>query len=371
MFDLYALIVPSFTIHLGNIKRSNIDLTLLFTFLMSFLLVSLLVVVSTAIYLYFYGPKLPEDIDRTIDGIFQSDLPEFLKGETGYIYPENTSVWYESIGKGGSTKGAILLFMGIANDAFGWPQEFIDRLVGSGYQVIRYDYRGTGMSDWMPDWKRSPYSLTDLALDAKQILEVLQITKAHLVGVSMGGMIAQEFAIHFPQKALTLTSIMSSGNILDKNTKGLSMKIIFDLIKIGLKYGIFPTERQIIKMHIAARIILRGDADYRIDVKGIAEQVLYNLRKRNGYNPHVSAQHKEAVRRSGSRYERLKQLKIPSLVIHGKNDPFIPIDHSKKLASVLSNTKTKWFANMGHDIPFSLYDALIAELINNFERNPN
>ena len=332
-------------------------------------IVAVLVIVSTA--LYFSGPQLPDSIDETIDGVLQSDLPEFLKGNTGYIYPENTAVWYESIGQNSSNKGVVLLFMGIANDALGWPQGFIDLLVESGYQVIRYDYRGTGMSDWISDWEQSPYSLTDLALDAKLILDTLKIKKAHLVGVSMGGMAAQEFAIHFPQRTLTLTSIMSSGNIVDKDIKGISREIIFDLIKIGLKYGIFPTERNTIKMHIAARMILRGEADYRIDVKGTAEQVLYNLRKRNGYNPHVSGQHEEAVRRSGSRYEQLKKLRIPSLVIHGQNDPFVPIDHSKKLASVLSNTQTKWFANMGHDIPPSLYDSLIAELIKNFEKNPN
>jgi pimeloyl-ACP methyl ester carboxylesterase len=332
-------------------------------------IVAILVIVSTAIY--FSDPQLPEDIERTIDGVLQNDLPEFLKGETGYVYPENTSIWYESIGKNTFTKGAILLFMGIANDAFGWPQGFIDLLVDSGYQIIRYDYRGTGMSDWMPDWKQHPYSITDLALDAKLILDTLHIEKAHLVGVSMGGMVAQEFAIHFPQRTLTLTSIMSSGNIVDKDIKGISKEIAFDLIKIGLKYGIFSSERNTIKMHIAARIILRGEADYMIDVKGTAEQVLYNLRKRNGYNLHVSGQHEEAVHRSGPRYEQLKKLEIPSLVIHGQNDPLLPIDHSKKLASVLSNAKTKWFANMGHDIPSSLYDSLIAELIKNFERNPN
>jgi pimeloyl-ACP methyl ester carboxylesterase len=332
-------------------------------------IVALLVIVSTAIY--FSGPQLPEDIDGTIDAVLQSDLPEFQKGETGYVYPENTSVWYESIGKNTSTKGAVLLFMGIANDAFGWPQGFIDLLVDSGYQVIRYDYRGTGMSDWMPNWKQSPYSLKDLALDAKLVLDTLNIEKAHLVGVSMGGMVAQEFAIHFPQRTLTLTSIMSSGNIMGKDIKEISKKIVFDLIKTGLKYGIFPTEKNTIKMHIAARIILRGKADYTIDVKGTAEQILYNLRKRNGYNPHVSGQNKEAVRRSGSHYEQLKKLRIPSLVIHGENDPFIPIDHGKKLASVLSNSKTKWFINMGHDIPPSLYDPLIAELIKNFKRNPS
>jgi pimeloyl-ACP methyl ester carboxylesterase len=163
---------------------------------------------------------------------------------------------------------------------------------------------------------------------------------------------------------------MSSGDILDDRIKAISTRITFDLIRIGLKYGIFPTERNVIKMHIAARLILRGKADYRIDTKRIAEQVLYNLRKRNGYNPRVSRQHEEAVRRSGSRYEKLKSLKIPSLVIHGRDDPFVPIEHSLKLASVLSNVRTKWFANMGHDIPPGMYSPLVAELIKNYERNP-
>ena len=332
------------------------------------LLVAVLVIVTAAIYLS--GPKLPEGTEATIDSVLHSELPEFLKGETGYVYPENTSVWFESIGGNRPSKGAVMLFMGIANDAFGWPQGFIDLLVESGYQVIRYDYRGTGMSDWMPDWEKSPYSLKDLASDAKLILDKLNIDKVHLVGVSMGGMVAQEFAIHFPERTLTLANIMSSGDILDDRIKAISTRITFDLIRIGLKYGIFPTERNVIKMHIAARLILRGKADYRIDTKRIAEQVLYNLRKRNGYNPRVSRQHEEAVRRSGSRYEKLKSLKIPSLVIHGRDDPFVPIEHSLKLASVLSNVRTKWFANMGHDIPPGMYSPLVAELIKNYERNP-
>lgn len=332
-------------------------------------LVAILAIISAAIY--FSGPRLPEDIDETIDDVLLSDLPEFLKGETGYLRSGEISVWYESIGDQASTKGTVLLFMGIANDALGWPQGFIDRLVDAGYQVIRYDYRGTGMSDWLPDWKKAPYALADLAGDAKLILDKLNIGKAHLVGVSMGGMVAQEFAIQFPQRALTLTSIMSSGNILDEDIKAISKKITFGLIKIAIKYGLFATERRLIKMVVAARVILRGDADYRIDLKGTAQQVLYNLRKRKGYNRRASAQHQEAVRRSGSRYERLKDLTLPSLVIHGENDPFVPIAHSQKLASVLPNAKTRWLENMGHDLPPGLYDTLISELVNNFERNPN
>jgi proline iminopeptidase len=223
----------------------------------------------------------------------------------------------------------------------------------------------------MPDWKKTPYALGDLARDAKLILDKLNIKKAHLVGVSMGGMVAQEFAIQFPQRALTLTSIMSSGNILDEDVEAISSKITFDLIKIAIKYGIFASEENLIKMVVAARVILRGDADYRIDVKGTAQQVLYNLRKRKGFNPHASTQHQAAVRRSGSRYERLQQLNIPSLVVHGEKDPFVPIAHSRKLASVLPNAKTRWFANMGHDFPPETHGALVDELIGNFERHPN
>ncbi|MBD3225517.1 MAG: alpha/beta fold hydrolase [Caldithrix sp.] len=333
------------------------------------LFIATLVIIGGAV-LYFSGPQLPKNSDETIDNVLQTDLPELIKGKTGYVYPENSSVWFESINPRSEDNGAVLLFMGIANDAFGWPQGFIDLLVDSGYQVIRYDYRGTGMSDWMPEWEKSPYSLSDLASDAKLILDTLNIEKAHLVGASMGGMVAQEFAIHFPYRALTLANMMSSGNILDENLEGISRDITFDLIKIGLKYGIFPSERNIIKMHIAARTILKGDAEYKINIKEIAEQVLYNQRNRNGYNPHVSGQHEKAVRLSGSRYEELKKLEIPSLVIHGLNDPFVPIAHSKKLASILPNAKTKWFMNMGHDIPPSLYDSLATELIKNFKRNP-
>lgn len=327
--------------------------------------------IITIIALYFSGPQLPGDIEEKIEEVLKSDLPELVKGKTGYVYPENTKVWYESIDPAGSSQGSVLLFMGIANDALGWPQGFVDSLVEAGYQVIRYDYRGTGMSDWMPKWKQSPYSLKDLAEDATLILDTLKIEKAHLIGISMGGMVAQEFAIHYPERTLTLASLMSSGDIADKAIGGISKSITYDLIKIGLKYGILSTERNIIKMNIAARIILRGTSHYSIDIMGSARQVLYSLRKRNGYNPRVSSQHEEAVQRSGSRYEALKDLKVPALIIHGINDPFVSIEHSKKLASVLPDAKTRWIEDIGHDIPPTLHKSLIAEMIDNFKRRPN
>ena len=136
-------------------------------------------------------------------------MPNFVKGQTGYAVNNGTKIWYESILPTDTNKGAILLFMGISNDALGWPQPFIDNLVNSGYQVIRYDYRGTGLSSCVENWEEQPYSLTDLANDGKVILDSLKIEKVNLLGVSLGGMVAQEFAINFPERTSTLTSLMS------------------------------------------------------------------------------------------------------------------------------------------------------------------
>jgi predicted alpha/beta-fold hydrolase len=195
----------------------------LFFKLLKILGITLLILLAGIIILIFFtGPKLPDNTDTIIDNIINSELPEFVKGKSGYVVSDNNKIWYESIVPEDSNKGAILLFMGMATDALGWPQTFIDKFVDSGYQVIRYDYRGTGLSDWIEDWQQKPYSIADLAKDAKTILDTLKISKAHLVGLSLGGMVAQEFAIENPDRTLTLTSIMSSGNIADKDLPKVS-----------------------------------------------------------------------------------------------------------------------------------------------------
>jgi len=318
------------------------------------------------ILIFFTGPKLPENADSIIDQVLDSTIPELVKGKSGYIVSDHTKIWYESVMPKNTNKGAVLLFMGISNDALGWPQKFIDKFVENGYQVIRFDYRGTGFSDWVENWEEKPYALADLATDAKIILDTLKIKKVHLVGVSLGGMVAQEFAIKYTDRTKTLTSIMSSGNITDPELPQISKRVVFDLVKTAIKYGIISNEKNTIKLQLAARTILRGNAHYPINVKDISGQILYNLRKRNGYNLNASSQHHEATYRSGSRYDQLKELKLPVLIIHGINDPFIPIEHSKKLAKIIPHSKTKWFENMGHDIQPVHMEAISQEIILNF-----
>jgi pimeloyl-ACP methyl ester carboxylesterase len=332
-------------------------------------LVLLVLILSLVTYIYVSVPALPEGGSEVVEEVLKNPVPEVIRGTTGYALNKGVKVWYERVPAKDSTKGSILLIMGIATDAFGWPHKFMDLLADSGYQVIRFDHRGTGMSDWMENWnKANAYSLLDMAEDGIAVLDTLGIPKAHVVGLSMGGMIAQEMAIHHPERVATLTSVMSSGYIEDPDLPKISSAVAFQLVRAGLKYGIVGGERNMLKLNIATRVILRGKADYEINMKSICEDALYNIRKRRGYNPMVSFQHQQAVKLSGSRYDGLKHLNIPTLVIHGKADPFIPIEHGKKCASIIPHADTCWLDGLAHDIPDVFADTLTKKIRMDFRR---
>jgi pimeloyl-ACP methyl ester carboxylesterase len=331
-------------------------------------LVFVLLIIGITAYLYLSGPSLPANTDEIITHLLQSPLPEMVGGHTGYAKSGDINIWYESIEPEDASRGAILLFMGISNDAMAWPPKFLDALTNAGYQVIRYDYRGTGMSDWVEDWDhKNPYLLEDMANDGLAVLDTLGIEKAHMVGISMGGMVAQQMTIDHPGRVLSLTSVMSSGYIVDPDLPPISTSIVQQLVMASIKYGVISSERNTIKLHIASRLILMGDASYEINVKTIAEQVLYNLRKRKGYNPEASAQHNAAVFASGSRYVELQTIKAPTLIIHGQSDPFIPIGHGLKCAELIPNADTLWVEGMGHDIPDVFVETVVEKMIINFQ----
>lgn len=337
--------------------------------LLTIALVIILVVGSLGIYILQSGPPFPPNTDEIINQVMRSELPEIINGRTGYAESGDVSIWYEIIEPETPPKGSIILLAGIGSDSIGWPPKFLDALVDAGYQVIRYDQRGTGMSDWIEDWDRkSPYSLDKMAIDGIAVLDALDIQEAHVIGVSMGGMVAQQMVINHPDRVLSLTSIMSSGSIDDPNLPPISTDIAQELIKVGLKYGLIKTERNTIKLHIASRMILMGDSSYALDVKTIAEQVLYTLRKRKGYNAQVSPQHQAAVLASGSRYDKLLSLDKPTLIVHGKSDPFIPHEHGEKCAAIIPNADTLWIDGMGHDLPDAYVDVVTESIIMNLKR---
>lgn len=311
----------------------------------------LMLIIGAVIFVSFSVQPLPEGSAEIIAEVVQSELPE-LRGETGLAINGDVHIWYEARSPAVPVKGNILLVMGIANDALAWPTYFIEPLVKAGYRVVRFDNRGTGMTDWMEDWtEENSYSLEDMAADGMAVLDQLGIKKAHVIGVSLGGMIAQEIAIKHPDRVSSLTSMMSTGHIMDENMPPINADLIQELVLASLKYGVLPGESNQIKFQIAARQLLMGEYKAGLDIQDIAQSTLYNIRKRKGYNQEASQQQIIATMKSGSRYEALKKLSIPTLIIHGKSDPLINIRHGQKCAEIIPGARSLWIDKMGHDLP--------------------
>jgi proline iminopeptidase len=330
-------------------------------------LVLLLILGFAISYIYIAGPRFPSQVNKRIESVLKLEL-EQLKGETAFAKTGECTIWYEVLSPKSTIKGDILLIMGIANDALAWPSYFLKALLDNGYRIIRFDNRGTGMTDWVEDWnKANPYDLEDMASDGIAILDTLGIDSAHVFGVSLGGMIAQSMAIEYPDRVQTLISVMSSADIMDDQLPSMNMGIIHKLLLAYLKYGLFPSEKSQIKFQIASRNLLMGNESCDLDIEDISQTVLYNLRERNGFNTKASEQHIAATIKSGSRLTALQGLKIPSLIIHGKSDPLIPFQHGQKCATIIPGADSLWLDGMGHDIPLIYLDEIITAMLETME----
>jgi pimeloyl-ACP methyl ester carboxylesterase len=332
------------------------------------LVILIILFTGISIYIFASGPKLPSETDAVIDAVLKGELPEIIVGKSGYAPSDGLNIWYECISPEGSPKGTVLLVMANGGDALIWPPKFVDAFVEAGYQVIRYDLRGTGMSDWVEGWDRkNPYSLRDMAGDALAVLDSLDIREVHILGLSMGGMIAQEIAFHHPDRVPSLTLMMTSGYIGDPDLPNLTTGYLLGSALKGipmLKYRLMGGERNLIKERLAKQISALGYDG--LDIKETAEVVLYDLRNRRGINLRGVLQHQAAVTISGSRYEKLETLNVPTLVVHGTADQVIPIEHGKKLVEVIPGAKGLWLEGVGHVFPVPDMDALVNHIRSHF-----
>jgi pimeloyl-ACP methyl ester carboxylesterase len=331
--------------------------------------IPLLLLGSLLVYVLLAGPKLPPGTNAVIEDVLKGELPEIITGRTGIASSSGVDIWYECISPEGAPEGNVLLLTGMGGDALFWPPAFIRAFVHAGYRTIRYDHRGTGMSDWVNDWdRRQPYTLADMASDALAVLDTLPVSQAHLVGLSMGGMIAQEIAIAEPGRVASLTLMMTSGYISDPDLPSLSSRYLFSSAMRGLpllRYRIVGGEKNLIKEHIAKLIANSGYEG--LDIRETAQIVLYHLRRRRGINLRGARQHLTAVTHSGSRYEKLKAVDVPVLIVHGTADPLIPIDHGRKLVALMSNATGMWLEGVGHTFPVPDMVGLVANILYNFE----
>jgi len=314
-------------------------------------------------------PKLSKSDKQVIKTVMNSTVPQIVKGETGFVTSGSHRIWFERIQTKKPTKGSVLLIMGHGNDALSWPTKFISDFVNNGYDVIRFDHRGTGLSTSSEKWKKkNAYTLTDMSEDVVAILKNLKLEKAHIVGVSMGGMIAQLAAINHPDKIESLTLIMTTGNAIDDELGPMSEEVLPQMISAVLKHGAFGGKKGKMKLQVIQRRILMGEATGEIDVKEMVETSRYNQEKRDGYHFMTARHHQQAILLSTSRYKALGTMQIPTLVVHGKQDPVIPIAHGEKLAATISNSNSLWVDNMGHDLPDSAIPEICDKMMVHFEQ---
>ncbi len=312
-------------------------------------------------------PKLSKEEKQLIKEVLKAPVREVVLGETGRVQVPGHQIWFEHQRPSETSKGTIILIMGNGNDALTWPQNFITRFLDAGYGVVRFDHRETGLSTSEKKWKaKRAYSLNDMSEDVAAILDTLAIEKAHVVGVSMGGMIAQILTIEHPERVESLTAIMSSANVTDPELSPMSQEIFPAMISAVFKHGFFGNTKGQIKLQIVHRKILMGRATGQIDVRTMAETSLYNLKKRAGYNLLSARHHFKAIQMAEPRYEALSKSLVPILLIHGEEDPVMPISHSKKMASLLPDSDTLWVKNMGHDLPDAAVGTITDKMLSHF-----
>lgn len=269
---------------------------------------------------------------------------------------------------GDKTHPAVLLVMGLATQLIHWDEQFCQELAAQGYWVIRFDNRDIGQSQHLHHLKLpnlirlagkhyfntkfdAPYSLLDMANDALGLLDALHIQQAHIVGVSMGGMIAQLIAIHYPERALSLTTIMSAPG--DKKLLKPTPRMSLFMMKPP------PSNR---KQHIAHTInmwrLLHGK-HYPFEEERVHQIV--NMGLKRGFSPKGVMRQLSAIISAEDRTPKLKSLKMPALVFHGEKDPLVPVANGIAMAQSIPGAKLKIVQGMGHTIPTTIWPQIIDE----------
>jgi pimeloyl-ACP methyl ester carboxylesterase len=270
---------------------------------------------------------------------------------------------------GDSNAEPLLLIMGLGAQMIHWDDAFCEQLAGRGFRVIRFDNRDIGKSSHLTGGKRltplellklrflkipvaAPYKLIDMARDTIGLMDALGIKSAHLVGASMGGMIAQEATLSFPERVRSLTSIMSTtGNPrVPPPTRQASAMLMAPpprtkeefIVRFGetwnlLRVGSFP-EEEALDPGRAERVFARG-----LNPAGVGRQL-------------------RAVLASGSRKERLQGVRTPTLVIHGTVDPLVRPEGGKDTAASIAGAKLLMIEGMGHALPMRFWPEIIGAI---------
>lgn len=261
--------------------------------------------------------------------------------ESSFVNANGTNVAYKVIGE--AEDPTVLLIMGLGGSHKLWGNDLPNRLMASGYQVIVFDNRDVGESQkfdehgdplmWWEGLKwqlgfdiNAPYDLGDMAADSIGLLDALEIERVHVVGASMGGMIAQVVAARYPERVLSLTSIMSTPGFADHLPP--------------------PGELPL------------GEQDENMTEEERAAQL-------ESFGIHLDAMPRQilAILKSGDRSAEVRTIKSPTLVIHGEQDTLIVPEHGEATAELIEGSKYVVYEEMGHNLPETVMPKMVAEMV--------
>lgn len=275
-------------------------------------------------------------------------------------------------GPNGQERPVVLLIMGLGMQLVAWPDAWVQALVDAGFRVLRLDNRDAGLSDHMASmgrpnivWEamklrlgfsvKSPYSLQDMANDALGVLDTLGIERAHIVGLSMGGMIAQRVALSQPARALTLCSIMSSSG-----ARGLPQARA-EVMRALLSR---PDGRsaEAVENHYVNLFKVIGSPAYPTPEASLRERIRASAQR--NFDPAGTLRQMAAIMADRGRAKLLAQVRTPTLVLHGRADPLVPFSHGEDTARRIPGARLVAIDGMGHDLPPGVLPQLLGPLIN-------
>jgi pimeloyl-ACP methyl ester carboxylesterase len=258
----------------------------------------------------------------------------------------------------GSPSGRpLLLIMGLGSQMIHWDEEFCEMLAGQGHQVVRFDNRDAGLSTHLHEAGRAdlggdpvaaPYLLGDMADDAAGLLDVLGWESAHVLGISMGGMIAQAFAIGHPARTRSLTSIMS--------TPAPHIGSPTEQAMAALLSRSTPDREAVVRRALEVWKII-GSPGYPMDEERVTRVAGQSFDR--AYDPLGFGRQFAAILASGDRTAALNELSVPALVIHGEADPLVQLPGGVGTADAIPGAKLLTFPGMAHDLPRPLWPEIV------------
>lgn len=281
----------------------------------------------------------------------------------------------EYVSNGDPNHPPVLLIMGLGLNLLAWPEALVRHLVDGGYRVILFDNRDVGLSQSFDDlgvpnvaWMyvrhklelpiMPPYTLDDMAADALGLLDALSIERAHVVGASMGGMIAQNLAAKYPGRVISLTSLMSTTG----NRK--VMKPRLRALKVLLAPPAPRSRPDLAAKRLAFLMRAIGSTTFPPDRGELL--ALCERHVQRAYRPAGMARQLVAIGAADDRSAIVRTIGRPTLVLHGDEDPLLPPPCARDTAAVIANAKLTFIRGMGHDFPRPLLREMADHLLVHF-----